>query len=128
MVKEVSVIKIRDYTHILKLEFGTMEEANRALEGGILMFCMMVAPDQMTRDEFINILTCFKCYRMEDHPTKECKETVVKCSECSESGHRLSECTNPVKRCLNCQGGHRTLAMACPVKKDHINKKKKRNW
>ena len=122
--KEVNVIKIKEYTHFLKVEFGSVEAADMALERGILMFHMMVTPEQMTRDEFINILTCFRCYAMESHPTKNCTETKVICSECRQEGHRWSGCRNPNKRCLNCKGQHRTLAMACPIKKELINKKK----
>ena len=88
------------------------------------MFHMLVTPDQMARDDFINILTCFKCYALESHPTKNCQETKILCSECGQEGHRWSECRNPTKMCLNCKGPHRTLAMACPIKKDLINKKR----
>ena len=88
------------------------------------MFHMMITPDQMARDDFINILTCFKCYAMESHPTKNCQETKILCSECGQEGHRWSECRSPTKMCLNCKGQHRTLAMACPIKKDLINKKR----
>ena len=95
---EVSVTKIKDYTHVLKIEFGTVEAADKALEKGILMFHMMVAPDQMARDEFISILTCFKCYALEDHATKNCKETKTMCSECAQEGHRWTECRNPNKK------------------------------
>ena len=120
----MSVIKIKDYTHVLKIEFSTVEAADKALEKGILMFHMMVTPEQMARDEFINILTCFKYYALENHPTKSCTETRTLCPECAQEGHRWSECRNPIKKCLNCDGQHRTLAMAYPVKKELMHKKK----
>ena len=100
-----------------------MEAADIALEKGILMFYMMIKPDQMTRDEFFNILTCFKCYPMEDRPTKNCQERRILCSECAQEGHRWTECRNPVKKCLNCNGKHRTLTMSCPVKRELISSK-----
>ena len=37
---------------------------------------------------FINILTCFKCYKFEDHPTKDCEVTELRCSECAATGHK----------------------------------------
>ena len=122
--KDAIVIKIKDYSHVLKIEFPTIEAANMALEKGVLLFHMHVTPEQISRDEFISILTCFKCYKMEDHPTKNCRETKDLCSECAEEGHRWAECTSQVKRCLNCGGSHRTLAMACPEKKKWINEKR----
>ena len=45
--KEVSVIKIKDYTHVLKIEFSTLEAADKALEKGVLMFYMMVTPERV---------------------------------------------------------------------------------
>ena len=123
----VVVTKIGDYTHILKIEFETLEAAERAVSGGVNMFYMFVAPSQISIDEFINILTCFKCYKFEDHLTKDCEVTEARCSECSAVGHRWTECKSQVKKCLNCQGPHRTLAMACPKKKEAIKNKRERN-
>ena len=70
-MKEVTVTKMKDYTHVIKVEFGSMEEAEKALEQGLLLIYMHVAPDQMTRDEFVDLLTCFSCCKYEDHPTKK---------------------------------------------------------
>ena len=44
------------------------------------------------------------------------------CSECSEVGHKWIECKNPTKRCLNCEGNHRTTAPQCPKRKQEANK------
>ena len=74
----VTVTKIADYTHILKIEFDTMEAAERAVSGGINMFYMYVSPSQITIDDFINILTCFKCYAYEDHPTTLGAQSVLR--------------------------------------------------
>ena len=44
-----------------------------------------------------------------------------KCSECAATGHTFRECkekNNP--KCLNCSGNHRTLAAACPIRKEKI--------
>ena len=121
-IKEVKVIKIKEYTHVMKLEFQTVEEAERALERGLLLFNMHVSSEQISRDEFVNVLTCFRCCWYDDHPTKSCTETKIICSECSEEGHKWSECKSQTKRCINCRGTHRTLAMSCPIKRDVINR------
>ena len=47
--------KIKDHTHIIKVEFQSVEAANMKLERGILLFHMLVASDQITKDEFISI-------------------------------------------------------------------------
>ena len=91
------------------------------------MFYMFVSPSQISADDFINILTCFKCYAFEDHPTKECQVTDTRCSECAATGHRWNECQSTTKKCLNCSGPHRTLAMACPIKKEAVKKKREAN-
>ena len=31
-IKDVNVVKIKDYTHVMKLEFQTVEEADRVLK------------------------------------------------------------------------------------------------
>ena len=58
--------------------------------------------------------------------TKNCTVRNVHCSECAQEGHKWTECKSEVKKCLNCGGGHRTLAMACPIKKEKIREKKER--
>ena len=78
-----------------------MEAADLTLEKGILMFHMMVTPDQMARDDFINILTCFRCYAMESHPTKTAEKPKSYVQSVGKKD-RWSECRNPIKKCLNC--------------------------
>ena len=121
------VIKIKNYTHVLKIVFETIECADRVLSDGFLLFSMRVSPDQVKRDVFIPLLTCFTCFRFEDHPTHQCpdKGGEVKCSECAGAGHSWRECRSEAKKCINCGGPHRTLAMACPVKKRAIEAKKR---
>ena len=48
----------------------------------------------------------------------------MSCSECGGDDHKWTECRNENKKCLNCGGPHRTLAMACPVKKEKIREKR----
>ena len=71
----------------MKLEFQLVEEADRVLEKGLLLFQMYVTADQITREEFYIVETCFRCYRYESHTPKDCKETDIKYSERAEVGH-----------------------------------------
>lgn len=122
------VTKIKDYTHLFKVECTDVRTATKILEQGLLLFGCYLPPNNMTRDEFVSIQTCFVCYQMESHSTLNCpSKNKVICSECSSTEHRWQECTNREKKCINCDGPHRTLAMACPIKKELINKRRQMN-
>lgn len=118
------VVKFGQYTHIVKIIFETTQMAQKATEG-IFMFHMGISKEQIQIEEFINVQICFTCYKMESHQSKDCpnKQSPI-CSECGEKGHKWTECTNTIKMCINCGGAHRTMAMACPIKKEIIKNKK----
>lgn len=122
-IKEV--IKFRDHTHIFKIIFCNTTAAVIAMEKGLLLFNMSITKDQIERETFINVQMCFSCYEMETHIQKDCpnKEQVI-CSECAGNDHTWRSCKSEEKKCINCGGPHRTLAMGCPKKKEVINKKK----
>ena len=122
--KVAQVIKIKDYTHVIKVTFDEIKMADIAQERGMVAFNMSITPSQMEREEYINLQICFSCYKYESHETKNCREQNQKCSECGVAGHVWSECKSGTKQCLNCKGPHRTLAMACPVKKKAMEAKR----
>lgn len=128
-LKIEEVIKIKDYTNILKIRLEETSMAEKAIHQGLLAFNMAISSSQIEQEQYIHIETCYNCYEMETHQTKDCPQTGLKvCSECSETGHTFKECTNPEKACLNCKkigklGNHRTLAMTCPQRKSIINNK-----
>lgn len=130
-IKIEEVVKIKDYTHVIKIRFTETNITDKVLDKGFLAFKMSVIPEHITREKFVSLLTCFTCYQMEDHATKDCplKDTKL-CSECAEEGHRFTDCESGMRKaCLNCKrignnfNTHRTLAMSCPYKKELINKK-----
>lgn len=121
------IIKIKDYTHVFKIFCADLNTASRILTDGFLAFSTKISPSQCEQEEFTHILICYKCYRYEDHPTKDCKQTYDCCSECAQQGHTFKDCTATDKRCLNCPTGnnlHRTLAAKCPYRKKTIEDKK----
>lgn len=128
-LKIEEVIKIKDYTNIMKIRLEESSMVEKALQKGLLAFNMAISSTQIEQEQYIHIETCYNCYAMEDHQTKDCPHTGLKvCSECSETGHTFKECTNTEKACLNCKkvgnsGTHRTLAMTCPQRKKIINDK-----
>lgn len=46
------------------------------------------------------------------------------CSECAQAGHARKECSSTEKKCLNCEGDHRTLDAKCPKRKAILTQKK----
>ena len=111
------IIKFRDYTHVFKIEFETTDMAERAAMHGILSFNVKISPAQIEREKHYDILICFNCYKLDAHTQAYCdvpRRDV--CSECS-GNHNYRDCTSEYKKCLNCEGPHRTMAMICPVRK-----------
>ena len=130
--KVEEVIKIGTYTHVLKVRFAETAMADKALSSGLTGFNWSVTPDQIKREEFVNLLCCFSCYKYEEHATENCPDKTLKmCSNCAGTGHSFRDCPNAdAKGCLNCKregreghATHRTLAMACPIKKEKIQAK-----
>lgn len=123
-LKIAELVKFGQHSHVFKIEFRTSEMAQHVLERGFLCFNMKITPSQIQREEFVDVLTCFRCYRMDNHATKDCPTPdLVVCSECT-GGHSFRDCKSNQKKCINCGGEHRTMAMACPKKKEIIKKKK----
>ena len=106
-------------TKIMKVTFKDTIVPKKATEIGILGYNMCIAPHTIKIEEYIPILTCLRCYALEDHPTSKCplpKERKV-CSECSSHDHYWRDCKNNYKKCINCEGNHRTLTNSCPQRK-----------
>jgi len=115
----VNVYKIKQFTHIFKIVCLTTAIADRVLENGLLLYYTRIAPSQITREKFIPIKTCFKCYKVNDHDTANCTSTQTKCSNCSQIGHTHTQCTATEKTCLNCpppNNKHSTMFHSCPYR------------
>ena len=120
------VVKIKEYTHVFKLICKDSDTTQRILTDGLKAFNTKINTNQMTLQTFTHLLICFKCYKYERHSTKDCPETIIKCSECAQTGHSFKDCTSTIKRCLNCptsDNHHRTLAAKCPYRKKTIDDK-----
>ena len=112
------VIKIKEYTHIMKIECASVTE-------GLICFFTRISPAQIKIEAYVSLQICFKCYKYEDHSTNSCPERdIAWCSECGGRDHKYDQCKATTKKCLNCGGPHRTMAMACTKKKSLIVSKK----
>lgn len=127
-LKVTDVIKIKDYTHVIKLLCDDVNTADRILTTGLYAFNTRITPDQCERETYTHIQICYKCYAFETHTTKDCTATNDVCSECAQTGHTHRDCTNTTKKCLNCPNDstndHRTLAARCPYRKKTIADKR----
>ena len=122
--KAIEVIKFKDHTHLFKKEFQNTEMAIAAMTNGILCFNTRITPRQMEKEKHTDILMCFICYKIEDHVKANCPTpNKIACSECT-GDHFFKDCKATHKKCLNCQGPHRTMAMGCPLKKEAIKRKR----
>ena len=114
------VLKIKHFTHLIKLQLQDTAMADRILTEGLLLFNTRISPHQCALEKFTHILICYKCYKFNSHITKDCTSTKIVCSECSEEGHIHTQCKSPNKKCLNCHQPHRTLLAGCPYRKQTI--------
>ena len=114
--------------NIVKVSFDETIKAHKAIENGLKMFNMKVPHYDIKQDKYLHILTCYRCYAMEEHPTSQCKKdkNFKICSECSSTDHTWKDCTSEIKKCISCNGPHCTLAMKCKYRKDIIAEKRKR--
>lgn len=103
-------------SRILKITFCNTAPAVKAQETGLKLFYTRVPSYQVKQEEYYPLKTCMRCYQVDDHVASQClkpREHKV-CSECAQVGHTWRECTSSLKKCLNCNGDHRTLAFKCP--------------
>lgn len=128
-IKITEVTKIKNYTNIMKIRLEDTKMVEKAKQQGILAYNLAITPDQIEQEEYVDLTTCYKCYELENHQTKDCPYTnLTICSECGEQGHTFRNCPNETKQCINClklnqPANHRTLAWACPIRKKKIKDK-----
>ena len=120
-VKEV--IKIPN-SKLLKIVFHSAEMSHRCIKDGVFIFRLFVPPANIAREEYHQIKTCYRCYKIEDHNTIHCPEpsSFKLCSLCSSKEHSWKQCTSKTKKCSNCDGEHTCLSMSCPVRKNAVNR------
>ena len=125
----LTVFKIKDYTHVLKITCGDNGQADRIVRDGLMAFHTRIPPHSCNLEKFTSILICYNCYKFESHISDNCPSKAIVCSECAQTGHTHRECTSLNKKCLNCpppHNNHRTLAPSCPYKRKAIRDKEQR--
>ena len=94
--------------------------ADKILQSGLLLFNLSINPSSMSREEFLDLTICFKCYKWNDHIANHCGQGVDYkiCSLCSSTDHTYRECKSEFNKCVNCSVDHKTISFACPVRKE----------
>ena len=112
-------------SNTIKVTFKDTEMAKKATENGLLMFYMSIPSTQVHQEEYIELLTCTRCYAVEDHTTKDCPKptTYQICSNCAVEGHPHWECKERTRKCINCGQDHHATAMRCPNRKEALKSK-----
>ena len=110
----------------LKITFRTAEMSSKCLTNGLLFFQLFVPGNCIRGEVFIEITTCYRCYKVNDHISANCSfdATYKICSVCSSTDHRWKNCQSTVKKCINCGGGHNALSSVCPRRKELLQKKR----
>ena len=123
------VIKI-PRSRTLKIVFASSTMVRDCIETGIFMFYLHIPGYRIRRDKFIRILQCYVCYEVESHTSRNCPKkqddpSYKICSNCSSTSHRYQSCPEQTNfKCVNCDGSHRTISMACPLKRDAVKIKR----
>ena len=124
-IKVTDIIKIPNAPKIIKVRVETTEMVKKAVESGLLIWNQSIPPTSIQKEIYVFLTICYKCYSFE-HKTEDCPTpSVIICSECASPSHSYRDCTATVKKCINCQGEHRTLAAKCPIRKNLIKEKEK---
>ena len=116
-------------SNTIKISFKQTSVAKKATDIGFNAFNLSIPAHDIRLETFTPIKTCMRCYALEKHSTRDCplnRDHKI-CSECGELGNIWNQCKTNIKKCINCEGPHRTLAMKCPMKKKMITEKRRKN-
>jgi len=111
----------------VKITLNSQQAAETVFHGGLLAFNLVVPPRNISQDKYIELLVCYRCYKLDDHVSSQCDKAsdYIICSLCSGVDHSYKNCNCRDRKCVNCDGNHSTLALSCPVRKKIISDKRK---
>ena len=106
----------------LKVTFDTREMALKCASSGLKLFCLYIPARRIEEEIFVPITFCYRCFAINDHMKRDCPhpDNYEICSLCSSLSHTYRDCKELVRKCVNCQGNHSTLAPNCPTRKKAI--------
>ena len=125
------VIKFPNLDRCIKIVFRDSDSAEKAIKEGIFLGHQRIPPPNVQYITTATVTTCYICYALDSHNTKECPTPdVIICSNCNSDNHTHKNCPAQERICINCtkQGtanNHHTLAMSCPLRKKAMQDKKR---
>ncbi len=126
---EVETIFKFPKSNTLKVTFHQTRLAQKAKDTGLLLYNLKIPSHNIKQEEYVFIITCMRCYAIEEHTTNNCPEgkDYIICSECCSTNHIWRNCNSESKMCINCGEEHRTLSMKCKHRKKAVNNKRQSN-
>ena len=101
-INNIQVHKIKHYFHIIKVVCEDTETTDAVIRDGLFAIHTKIAASQCKKEQFTDIITCFRCYKYEDNFSSDCKAIQIICSECAQVGHTHRDCHAVEKLCINC--------------------------
>jgi len=110
----------------IKIIFSSEKAARLAMERGLIACYLYIPPEDIEKEIHVDLKTCLKCYKINDHTTNECdKASDYKiCSICSSKEHTHRQCSSTLKKCLNCGGGHSAMSFSCEMRREAIREQR----
>ena len=108
----------------LKVVFTSSNMTSVATERGLSIFQLHIPSQAIKKDEYVSTKVCYICYQLNSHISSDCpkRDQGYKiCSNCSSTDHTWRDCNSDIKKCINCQGDHNTMAPSCPKKRIQKN-------
>jgi len=112
----------------LKIIFTSEKAARLAAERGLIAFYLLIPPEDIENEIYIDIKMCLKCYKINEHSTTECDRPgdYIVCSLCSSHEHKHRQCSSSQRKCINCGGSHSTMSSTCEMRKEAIRHERKK--
>lgn len=103
-----------------KITCFNLDMVSRALSGGLLMFNLSISSNNISPEDFVNVMICYRCYKWNDHITESCSKasSYIICSLCSSTDHIYKNCKSECRKCINCGGGHSSISFGCPKRRE----------
>ena len=117
------VVKLPGKTKTIKVVTEDTTSAETICSKGFFIGHLKIPTDKIHPEQYTPLTTCYKCYKLGEHNTRDCTQEQPICSNCALPGHRHTHCPTPKSaQCVNCKRigrdyNHHTLAMRCPYRK-----------
>ena len=126
-----NIVELTKFKTCLKITFESVHMANKSIDNGLFLYYLHIPSNAIALEEFIRLNTCFNCYAVDNHPTRECPRKRANpdfqvCSNCSSTDHVFKNCSRGPQefKCVNCSESHHSLAMKCSVRRQAIKNRR----